>query len=160
MKTKISINSENRLYIIPCKFGKRRKGYTCLGFEYAFERGKAIALWLIEHGVRVSNPKMENIGTVSGYKEYEALINAARIRYTNSNERCPSELCPELIGLEGRRVEVIDCYGQKRRFYVGKSTGWIPCHLEIARIDSSGGPAVIGAPFQTVTIIQDANRRY
>jgi len=103
---------------------------------------------------------MENIGTVSGYKEYEALINAARIYYENTNERCPVELCPELVGLEGRRVEVIDCYGQKRRFYVGKSTGWIPCHLEIARIDSGGGPAVIGAPFQMVTIIQDANRRY
>ena len=67
--------------------------------------------------------------------------------------RCPVELTPELTGLEGKRVEVVDRYGERRRFIVGKSTGWLPIHLEIARRNSSGGPAVTGAPFQSVRIV-------
>jgi hypothetical protein len=52
-----------------------------------------------------------------------------------------SGLTKQLVGLEGWRVEVITTYGEKRRFIVGRSTGWRPCHLEIARRDSSGGGA-------------------
>ena len=54
-------------------------------------------------------------------------------------ERDPSGLTPQLVGLEGWRVEVATTYGETRRFIVGRSTGWRPCHLEIARRDSSGG---------------------
>lgn len=53
-----------------------------------------------------------------------------------------SDLCPQLAGLEGWRVEVLDHEldgGSTRRFIVGKSTGWRPCHLEISRRNSHGG---------------------
>lgn len=50
-----------------------------------------------------------------------------------------SDLTPQLVGLEGWRVEVTDTYGNTRRFIVGKSTGWRPCHLEIPTIRSTGG---------------------
>jgi len=50
-----------------------------------------------------------------------------------------SDLSPQLIGLEGWRVEVVTTYAKTRRFIVGKSTGWKPCHLELARRDSIGG---------------------
>ena len=50
-----------------------------------------------------------------------------------------SSLSPQLLGLEGWRVEVEATYGEMRRFIVGKSTGWRPCHLEIATRRSSGG---------------------
>lgn len=55
-----------------------------------------------------------------------------------------SGLAPQLMGLEGWRVEVGDGVNDDgsprlRRFYVGRSTGWRPCHLEIARRDSDGG---------------------
>lgn len=71
---------------------------------------------------------------------------------------CPVDLSPQLIGLEGRRVEVETMDGRKHRFYVGKSTGWIPCHLEIARIDSTGG---VGASpeYKSVTEVE-GKRRY
>lgn len=54
-------------------------------------------------------------------------------------------LTPQLVGLEGWRVEVIDCYSDEagqpdaRRFIVGKSTGWRPCHLELHNRRSHGG---------------------
>jgi hypothetical protein len=53
-----------------------------------------------------------------------------------------SDLSPQLIDLEGWRVEVVDreiSGGQTRRFIVGKSTGWRPCHLEISRRSAHGG---------------------
>ncbi|MFH0921817.1 MAG: hypothetical protein V1913_15825 [Fibrobacterota bacterium] len=52
-----------------------------------------------------------------------------------------SGLTPQLKGLEGYRVEAITTYYQKRRFIVGRSTGWIPCHLEISRRSALGGPS-------------------
>lgn len=50
-----------------------------------------------------------------------------------------SDLTKQLVGLEGWRVEVTDDDGIKRRFIVGKSTGWRPCHLEIKTTRSYGG---------------------
>lgn len=39
----------------------------------------------------------------------------------------------------GERVEVIEKDGTKNRFWVGKSTGWKPCYLEIKKRNSYGG---------------------
>ncbi len=55
--------------------------------------------------------------------------------------RNDSDLTEQLCGKEGWRVEVETTHGEVRRFIVGMSTGWRPCHLEVARRDSSGGPA-------------------
>lgn len=52
-----------------------------------------------------------------------------------------SGLTPQLIGLEGWRVEVETTYGTTRRFIVGRSSGWIPCHLEMRTTRSAGGMA-------------------
>lgn len=54
-----------------------------------------------------------------------------------------SNMTPQLKGLEGWRVEVQDVAGDKpRRFIVGRSTGWRPCHLEVkTRRSMSGNPA-------------------
>ena len=53
--------------------------------------------------------------------------------------RSDAGLTPQLIGLEGWRVEVITTYGETRRFIVGRSSGWIPCHIEIKQRNSHGG---------------------
>lgn len=53
--------------------------------------------------------------------------------------RSDAGLSPQLTGLEGWRVEVVTDYDETRRFIVGKSTGWIPCHLEISRRNALGG---------------------
>jgi hypothetical protein len=54
--------------------------------------------------------------------------------------RSDAGLTPQLVGLEGWRVEVVTTYGETRRFYVGRSTGWKPIHIEVSRRDSFGGP--------------------
>ena len=152
---RITINKKQRLYVIPYDYGMR-KGYTCLDFDKAFEKGTAIVKWLFSRGVEIQFPKLESVGKIRGYHEYDATVAAAKRYYDKTRLKCPVELSSQLIGLEGKRIEVIDAYGEKRRFYVGKSTGWIPCHLEIARVDSSGGLAVTGTPFRLVRVIKIA----
>jgi hypothetical protein len=58
-----------------------------------------------------------------------------------ASHRDLSDLSPQLTGLEGWRVEAVTTYGETRRFYVGKSTGWRPCHLEVLTRRSRGGMA-------------------
>jgi len=55
--------------------------------------------------------------------------------------RSEDGLSPQLKGLEGMRVEVVTDYDETRRFIVGRSTGWIPCHIEISRRNAFGGGA-------------------
>lgn len=141
-----SINSEQRLYVKHCG-----SGYTCLGFDRAEKIQAGVAEWLRRPDLA---PKSEDKGTVRGYERYSAAMEAGAQHYSTTGERCPIDLTPQLRGLEGRRVEVVDCYGEKRRFIVGRSTGWMPCHIEIARRTSSGGGAVTGAPFKSVEVIR------
>lgn len=155
---RIAINRTLRVYVIPTKHG-RRDGFTCLGFHLAFDKAAAVAKWLAERGVDVEFPNEASIGRVRGYREFAAVVLAARKYFKDTGVRCPVELTEALIGLEGTRVEVVDSFGDKRRFWVGKSTGWIPCHIELARRDSSGGFPVYGAPFRSLTVIEANVRR-
>jgi len=149
----VTINAEQRLYVIPSG-----AGYSCLGFDVAEERLAAVADWLIQQGERspwsTHEAAQGPIGTPERYAFYRAIMGLCANYCARTGKRCPVELTPQLIGLEGKRVEVVDKYGDKRRFQVGKSTGHIPIHLEIARRTSTGGIGVHGAPFQSVTIIR------
>lgn len=123
----VTVNPEQQLYVIP-----EGRGYSCLGFDVLIERYNRLAT---EMGHLLFLPELR--GSLSGYSAYQALLDSARA--TNRRFRC--ELSPQLIGLEGRRVEVITLYNERRRFQVGKSTGWLPIHLELANRASSGGGA-------------------
>jgi hypothetical protein len=137
------LNHEQRLYVV-----QESGGYSCLGFDVAFTRASRMAEW-----AGTKPPDAENVGTEDGYYDYKHALEDARNHYYRTNERCPVELTPQLTGLEGKRVEVIDHEGEKRRFWVGKSTGWLPCHLEVARVTSSGGMAAMG-PYQSVRVVR------
>jgi hypothetical protein len=144
----VGINAEQELYVIPCG-----DGYSCLGFDVLLTRYGAIAEWLRKEGLQQDDLPPESRGSMRAYTAYRTLLNWAGAYCQRNKLRCPAELTPQLTGLEGKRVEVVDRHGERRRFLVGKSTGWLPIHLEIARRDSSGGPAVTGAPFQSVRIV-------
>jgi hypothetical protein len=140
----VTLNTDQRLYVIPATHG----GYSCLGFDVCKERTEGYANWLGE-----ALPVPMPYASLDAYKLYMEMLSKVSARNRKTGERCPTELTPELIGLENRRVEVVDCYGETRRFWVGKSMGFVPIHLEIARKNSSGGPAVTGAPFKSVKVI-------
>lgn len=90
----------------------------------------------------------QQVNSTTGLQNYwSTLDNAGKCKYwdmLSPTERAVvrdlSGLTAQLIGLEGKRVEVENTYdNEKRRFWVGRSTGWRPCHLEIAKRTSQGG---------------------
>jgi hypothetical protein len=144
-----SINHEQGLYVISS--GNR---YSCLGFEVAFNWASGVADWLTENGVQCEMPAAELKGTTEGYEQYRRIMGQGNEFNRRTGKRCDIQLTNQLVGLERKRVEVVDRYGETRRFWVGKSTGWLPIHLEIARTNSTGGPAVMGTPFQSVRVVR------
>ncbi len=151
----ITLNDEQRLYVIPLE-----KGWTtALGYDYTDIKVEKMKTWIRNRaGWEGTQFPAYGNGTLAQYDLYCELCSAIQHYCTAHHTQCDIELIPELIGLEGKRIEIVDCDGTKRRFYVGKSTGWIPCHLEIARSDSSGGIAVYGTPFQSIKVLD--KRRY
>ena len=137
-----SINAEQRLYVLNCG-----KGYSCLGFDVA-ERWRAGYLkWL--------NMPCEpvEIGTEDAYNAYCAASVLVAEYSRRTGEKCPTQLTPQLVGLEGKRVEVTTPSGEKSRFWVGKSTGWVPIHLEIKTRRSYGGAAAYVPTGSTVRVV-------
>jgi hypothetical protein len=119
----VTINEGQRLFVIPCG-----GGFSCLGFDV--ERRKTAAICKeLNRTAPVAAP-----GTLDAYGEYGQALQAAK----DSGKRLKCGLHPRLIGLEGKRVECT-LYGEKVRFIVGKSTGFIPCHLQIERRGNTGG---------------------
>lgn len=139
----IRMNQEQSLYIIPTG-----RGFTCLGFDVCIEQVRGYQESL---GLPLST--LPPRGSLAMYRYYEGLLKLLESRYLDTGERCYSELTPQLMGFEGRRVEVVEESGTRRRFWVGRSTGFVPIHLEVARRNSSGGCGVTGAPFVSVKVI-------
>ena len=146
--TEVTVNIDQGLFVIPTGYG----GYSCLGFEVCQRKITAIKAELLSK-FNVGNDQEFGIETIENYNLYSELCDLASSFSDQNNYRFQCELSPQLMGLEGRRVEVITIHGEKRRFKVGKSTGWMPCHLELANTRSHGGmPADIA--YQSVTIIR------
>lgn len=125
------------LYVI-----KTSSGYSCLGFDVLEKRYKALHAELLQLGDSSLVEFPEEYGTIERYAQYQRLLDHARAFHARTGHRFACELVPQLIGLEGKRVELTYPNGEKTRFNVGKSMGWIPVHLEIKTKRSSGGCAV------------------
>ena len=143
IETTVTVNAEQRLYVIPCG-----KGYTCLGFDVCERKSAAVAKWC-----GITERDFVPLGTLEHYAEH-SLIMAIGAEYARrTGERCPADLESRFVGLEGKRVQVTDIDGNRRRFYVGKSMGWMPCHLEIKTRRSIAGGATYLSPTDTVQVV-------
>ena len=138
MMDNITINVD-QLYVVPSG-----NGYSCLGFDVLIERYNRLAFEMNQGEF----PSVER-GTLEGYTRYQVLLDAAR----ETGRRFTCELSPQLIRLEGRRVEVVTMYDETHRFNVGKSIGWLPIHLEIHNRRSHGGPAA-SREYKSVRVIR------
>lgn len=130
-----SILPNSALYVLNCA-----GGVSTLGFDYA-ERQRAGALeWAASLGEPVPAASTAERGSPESYLDYLAAMEiGAQAAKRHPRERCPMNLTPELVGLEGKWVEVISPDGERDRFKVGRSTGWAPCHLALEREESEGG---------------------
>lgn len=140
----VTINQEQGLYVI-----RTGNGYTCLGFDAAFDKTRAVALWLRRPDL---NPPDER-GTVEAWAAYKRAMAEGAAHHKATGQRCGHNLDKRLAGYVGRRVEVIEPCGGKRRFWVGRSAGWMPLYLEIARRDSIDGPAAFVSEGATIRLV-------
>lgn len=136
-----SINANQRLYNIKCG-----NGFTCLGFDVAERKRVAVCKWLNR------SISFFPLGTEGHYAAYEEAMRLGAAHAAKTGLRCNADLIPELIGKERLRVEVTTPDGEISRFYVGKSTGWMPCHLVIRSLRASGGGPVYFPPGSTVRL--------
>lgn len=139
----VTVNAEQELYVID-----GGDHYSCYGFDNALDEIERIVIELVGRGA-LPDSYLDNEltavkaqrGTLAAYDTLMNLREKLKEVCDEQGERAVAGLTPQLTGLEGHRVEVETTYGEKRRFIVGKSMGWMPCHLEIKRRDSSGGMA-------------------
>lgn len=132
----VTINHDQELYVIG-----DGSGYSCLGFDVCIERIERIRLELEMRGQKLPPEYTVARGDIATYDTYIILLGILQKQCEADDERAVCGLSPQLTGLEGHRVEAVTHYGETRRFIVGKSTGWMPCHLEILTRRSSGGGA-------------------
>lgn len=127
-KKQVTVNKEQELYVIPSG-----RGFSCLGFDVTINKIKALSKEL--------NIPCDNLvrGSIETYNIYLKVLEIAYSRYEANGWRSKSELYEPFIGHEGKRVEVEYFGGEKERFYIGKSTGFVPCHLIIKQSNSTGG---------------------
>lgn len=127
----VTINAKDRLYVI-----SEGNGYSCLGFDVLDNRATRLAK---ELGLPwcSSLPHDEN-----KYRLFSKLQDVAHDRVMKTGNRIECELHPALVAYYHERVEVTFENGNKERFRVGRSTGWIPCLLRLYNSRSSGGMAI------------------
>jgi len=150
----IVINVEQRLYVI-----KSLNGYSCLGWDYAHGRAEKVAKWL-----GIDAPK-ETPGTVDAFDEYRRIMRLGAEHNAKTGQRCTAELDDRFTSYytRGERVEVTwkegyEDYsgygartnGRKARFYVGRSTGWLPSYLVIHNRNSRGGSVILSVAVESV----------
>jgi len=142
---KISINKEQSLYVIPYE-NSCETGFSCLGFDVCKDRSERLAKELHEP------IKAYPVGSMEAIKEYNRLVEVVRDRNKRTGFRSNTGLVPQLIGYEGWKVKVINRFGEKKSFIVGKSLGWIPCHIGLKTINSRDGDDLItDSPFKSFT---------
>lgn len=145
-----AVNVELGLYYL-----RAGNGCSSLGFDYADKQLRAVATWL---GRPDLAPSTLVKGTEAHLAAYQATMAAGAEHHKQTGELCPDDLTPALVSLVGRRVEVTDQDGTRRRFWVGKSTGWMPVHLEIHNRRSTGGCAVYLPETSTVRVVSNEHR--
>lgn len=128
----VTIDRETKRYTI-----KVGNSYSCYGFDVVKRRAVGLSK---ELGIPL---QAKYKGTMKMYREYVKLVNEARKRHESTGFRSQIELFKPFIGHEGRRVEVEWTWDEKERFYIGRSTGCIPCHLIIKTRRSPGGSPVL-----------------
>ena len=145
---RVTLNAEQSLYVIDTGHG-----YSCLGFTVCL-------IWTHDIAREIGRRDLEPtaFGSLEAYMQYERAVEAAQALHARTGVRLRCHLTPQLMGLEHRRVEVIDCQGERREFVVGRSTGFIPVHLELSSERARWGDPVAGAPFQSVRLIHRSRR--
>lgn len=153
-----SINRDGRFYFIK----SNGRHFSSIEFDVAADRTQAVCEWLLQNGVGVLALFIRHTtvgeavaavraGSEEGFSIYRRVMDRGAYLHETRGVRCPAELSPQLTGLEGRRVLAVDLGGHAYRFTVGRSTGWMPCHLECSCAGAGGYPA--RKEYKSITVL-------
>jgi hypothetical protein len=153
-----TIDIQNQQYIIA--YGV---GFTRYSFSEVYDISMNLRKFLQQNATTdfleqikapgVATQMMPDVGTLAAFAYYKKLCRVAKKFSIDHQQQVLVRLTPQLIGLERKRVEVVDSTGAVRQFVVGQSRGWMPVHIEVKDHNSMNGPEVHNLPFQSVTII-------
>lgn len=107
--------------------------YLDLGDWFDFTKADLFDQALQKH------PGLAALGTEEHFEQCAELMRRGQVYANASRKCCPGNLSPQLIGLEGCRVRVTTDDGEERCFWVAKTTGWMPGHLEVPRSNTAYG---------------------
>ena len=147
----ISVNNEQRLFVIPAG-----KGYSCLGFDVCYRESLALALVM---GLDDLLPEEREVGSLEQYAKYRDLLRLASAHdgFRNTtwfNPATPLEV-REILDRSrrvGNRLRLFFGDTETGRDWlseydvvgnVGRSSGTLKVPLIIANAKSSGGPAIL-----------------
>lgn len=125
----ITINTDRELYVI-----SGEKYTSCYGFDICLNLVRKI-----QDEFNLQDADILQRGTIEVYNKYISLCSYLR----DNNLRSTSELYKPFIGNERRKVEIIYKDGSKTRGKIGKSTGCLPVHILLKRVDSKGGECIM-----------------
>jgi hypothetical protein len=122
-------------------------GYTCYGYDNCLRDTNLLLAWIATITKTSRWTSAANRGTFQAYETYKFVLAMAEKLCRDNRTRCDIHLTPQLKGLEGKRVEVVDLQGEKHRFRVGRSTGWCPAHLD-------GNGFICDREYQSVRVLK------
>jgi len=139
LEVMVTPNDEQSLYVID-----HGDYITTYGYDRVLNEIDRISTELSGRGILpekfIENTPGATRGSKLAWDLLQSMRDVLKRNVEDTGDKAIYNLTPQLTGLEGWRVEVVDHEGDKpRRFIVGKSTGWAPCHLEISRRTAHGG---------------------
>lgn len=154
----VSIDSAARLYVF-----REGSGTSCYGFDVLDRKARAVGTWLAEQtenpdAARAARTWLDLLGEPGTPDHFEVcgnIMERAQIHCSVFQVRCAVDTAPALRGLEGWRVSAL-VNGERRRFIVGISTGWLPCHVARHNVRSRGGDGLSAG--DTITDVRKLDR--
>ena len=143
----ITVDTEKRMYDVPYS---TLSGSSRLPFEGVERRVNQFTEWLLERNYTL--PPIPECGTVAYYVYQEELMDIAYVHCQSTGEKFLTWLKPELIGYEGKTIEVVDKLGETQRFKLGVIGEWALQHVRILPGEEGSRP-VIGEPFQSIKVV-------
>lgn len=147
MSKSVTINDEQRLFVLPCG-----EGYSTLGFENCYKQLKAL-----QEAMALSLPDVSEIGTLGQYEQYRAALQAFARHPTSKETWFHPDTSPLVRAILERarlhHTKIRLHYGDPETGvswldendvigYIGRSTGTLKVPLLIAE-NEDGGPAVL-----------------
>jgi hypothetical protein len=140
LELRITRNEADALYVI-----QTSESVTMYGYDVVL---RDIDLMFTELAGRralpeeyIDNAPIPVRGSMEAWDLRVILMDQLKAVCAEQGEQAIFNLSPQLLGLEGWRVQALTKYNETRRFIVGRSSGWAPCHIELARSNSNDGPA-------------------